>query len=107
MCLFLEFENDFSIAKNERCLPRVVDCSKFSQVFVLMLWCGDICKANFDDIFLVCFQSSCSSASSSYISEDYLSSEVDHVLDRVVKDFIDEAAAIVSSENILYVYLFT
>jgi hypothetical protein len=55
----------------------------------------------------VCFQSSCSSASSSYISEDYLSSEVDHVLDRVVKDFIDEAAAIVSSENILYVYLFT
>jgi hypothetical protein len=48
----------------------------------------------------VCFQSSCSSASPSYISEDYLSSEVDYVLNRVVEDFIDEAAAIVASENI-------
>jgi hypothetical protein len=48
----------------------------------------------------VCFQPSCSSASSSYIFEDYLSSEVDHVLDRVVEDLIDEATAIVASENI-------
>jgi hypothetical protein len=48
----------------------------------------------------VCFQSSCSSSSPSYIFEDYLSSEVDHVLDRVVDDLIDEAAAIVASENI-------
>jgi hypothetical protein len=98
--LFLEFETNFSIAENERCLPPVVDCSKFSQVFMLLLWCGDICKANFDGIFLVCFQSSCSSASPSFISEDYLSSEMDHVLDRVVEDLIDDAAAIVASENI-------
>jgi hypothetical protein len=48
----------------------------------------------------VCFQSSCLSASPSYVSEDYLSSEVDHVLDRVVEDLIDEAASIVASENI-------
>jgi hypothetical protein len=48
----------------------------------------------------VCFQSSCSSASPSYISKDYLSSEVDHVLDRFVEDLINEAAAIVASENI-------
>jgi hypothetical protein len=65
-----------------------------------MLRYGDICKANFNGIFLVCFQSSCSSASPSYIFEDYLSSEVDHVLDRVVGDLIDEAATIVASENI-------
>jgi hypothetical protein len=31
MCLFLEFETGFSIAKNKRsCLSRIVDCSKFS-----------------------------------------------------------------------------
>jgi hypothetical protein len=48
----------------------------------------------------VCFQSSCSSASPSFIFEDYLSSEVDHVLDRVVEDLIDKVAAIVASENI-------
>jgi hypothetical protein len=67
----------------------------------LCLYCDvDICRANFDGIFLVRFQSSCSSDSPSYISEDYLSSEVDHVLDRVVEDLIDEAAAIVASENI-------
>jgi hypothetical protein len=35
----------------------------------------------------------------SYVFEDYLSSEVDHVLDRVVEDLIDEAAAVVASEN--------
>jgi hypothetical protein len=32
---------------------------------------------------------------------------VDYVLNRVVEDFIDEAAAIVASENIWYVYLLT
>jgi hypothetical protein len=32
---------------------------------------------------------------------------VDHVLDKVVEDLIDEAAAIVASENIWYVYLLT
>jgi hypothetical protein len=48
----------------------------------------------------VCFQSLCSSASSSFISEDYLSSEVDQVLDRVVEDLIDEAATIIVLENI-------
>jgi hypothetical protein len=48
----------------------------------------------------VCFQSSCLSASPSFISEDYLSSEVDQVLDRVVENLIDEATAIVASENI-------
>jgi hypothetical protein len=46
------------------------------------------------------FQSSCSSASPSYVSEDYLSSDLDHVLDRVVEDLIDEAAVVVASENI-------
>jgi hypothetical protein len=107
MCLFLEFKTEFSIAENKRCLPRVVDCSKFSQVFVLLLWCGDICIANFNGIFFACFQSSCSSASPSYVSEDYLSSEVDHILDRVIEDLIDEAAAVVASENIWYVYLLT
>jgi hypothetical protein len=48
----------------------------------------------------VYFQSLCSSALPSYISKDYLSSEVDHVLDRVVEDLIDKAATIVASENI-------
>jgi hypothetical protein len=57
-------------------------------------------KRIFDGIFLVCFQSSCLSASPSFIFEDYLSSEVDQVLDRVVEDLIDEAATIVASENI-------
>jgi hypothetical protein len=57
-------------------------------------------KVIFDGIFIVCFQSSCSSASPSYIFEDYLSSEVDHVLDKVVEDLIDEAAAIIASEII-------
>jgi hypothetical protein len=55
---------------------------------------------NFDSIFLVCFQSSCSSASPSFIFEDCLSSEVDQVLDKVVEDLIDEAAAIVALENV-------
>jgi hypothetical protein len=55
---------------------------------------------NFEGIFLVCFQSSCSSASPIFISEDYLSLEVDQVLDRVVEDLIDEAAAIVALEKV-------
>jgi hypothetical protein len=49
----------------------------------------------------MCLQSSCSSASPSYVFKDYLSSEVDHVLDRVVEDLIDEAAAaVVTLENV-------
>jgi hypothetical protein len=48
----------------------------------------------------VCFRSSCSSASPSYVFEDFLSSEVDDILDRVVQDLIGEAAAIVASENV-------
>jgi hypothetical protein len=48
----------------------------------------------------VCFQSSCSSASPSYVFEGYLSSEMDHVLDKVVEDLIEEAAAVVALENI-------
>jgi hypothetical protein len=48
----------------------------------------------------VCFQYSCSSASPSYVSENYLSLEVDHVLDRVVEDLIDEATTVVALENI-------
>jgi hypothetical protein len=48
----------------------------------------------------VCFQSSCSSASPSYVFEDYLSLEVDHVLDRVVEDLINKATTVVASENV-------
>jgi hypothetical protein len=36
----------------------------------------------------------------SFVSEGYLSSEVDHVLDRVIEDLIDEAASVVASENV-------
>jgi hypothetical protein len=36
----------------------------------------------------------------SYVSEDYLSSEMDHVLDRVVEDLIGEEVAVVASENV-------
>jgi hypothetical protein len=32
---------------------------------------------------------------------------VDHVLDRVVEDLIDEATTVVALENIWYVYLLT
>ena len=51
-------------------------------------------KLYFDTLI---FQSSCSSASPSFVSEDFLRSEVDHVLDRVVEDLICEAATIVAS----------
>jgi hypothetical protein len=80
------------------CLMLLIAANFLTYLFLCC--CGEIWKANFDGIFLVCFQSSCSSASPSYISEDYLSSEVDHILDKVVEDLIDEAAAIVASENI-------
>ena len=48
---------------------------------------------------LVFFQSSCSSASPSFVSEDFLRSKVDHMLDKVVEDLISEAATIVASES--------
>jgi hypothetical protein len=36
--MFLEFETEFSIVENKRsCLPRIVDCNKFSQVSLLSL----------------------------------------------------------------------
>jgi hypothetical protein len=41
----------------------------------------------------------CSKASPNFVSEDFLCSEVDHVLDKVVKDLISEAATIVVSES--------
>lgn len=44
------------------------------------------------------FQSSCSSASPSFIFDDFVSSEVDRVLDKVVDDLISEATNIVASE---------
>jgi hypothetical protein len=39
MYLFLEFETDFSIAENKRCLSRVVDCSNFLRYLCL---CCDV-----------------------------------------------------------------
>ena len=45
------------------------------------------------------FQSSCSSASSSFVSEDFLCSEVDRVLDKVVEDLISDATTIVALES--------
>ena len=49
-------------------------------------------------IFLF-FQSSCSSASPSFVSEDFLGLEVDRVLDKVVEDLISEAATIGAFES--------
>jgi hypothetical protein len=45
------------------------------------------------------FQSSCSSASPSCISEDFLRCKVDEVLDRVVEELISEAAFFVASKS--------
>ena len=53
-------------------------------------------KSCFDTLI---FQSSCSSASPNFVSEDFLCSEVDRVLDKVVEDLISEAATIVASES--------
>ena len=50
-------------------------------------------------LILLFFQSLCSSASPSFASEDFLCSEVDRVLDKVVEDLISEAATIVDSES--------
>ena len=44
-------------------------------------------------------QSACSIASPSYVSEDFLRSKVDHMLDKVVEDLISEAKTIVASES--------
>ena len=49
-------------------------------------------------IFLF-FQSSCSSALPSFVSKDFLGSEVDRVLDKVVEDLISEAATIETSKS--------
>jgi len=53
-------------------------------------------KLYFDTLI---FQSSCSSALPSFVSEDVLCSEVDRVLDEVVEDLIGEATTIVASES--------
>ena len=53
-------------------------------------------KLYFDTLI---FQSSCSSVSPSFVSEDFLCSEVDRVLDKVVEDLISEAAAIIALES--------
>jgi len=50
-------------------------------------------------LILLFFQSSCSSASPSFVSEDFLCSEVDRVLDKVDEDLISEAATIVAFES--------
>ena len=50
-------------------------------------------------LILLFFLSSCSSASPSFVSEDFLSSEVDRVLDKVVEDLISEATTIVTFES--------
>jgi hypothetical protein len=47
----------------------------------------------------VFFQSSCSSASLSYVSEDFLRCKVDRMFDRVVEDLISEAATIVALKS--------
>ena len=49
-------------------------------------------------IFLF-FQSSCSSVSPSFVSEDFLGSEVDRVLDKVIEDLISDAVTIVASKS--------
>ena len=50
-------------------------------------------------LIFVFFQSLCSSASPSFVSENFLGSELDRVLDKVVEDLISEAATIVASES--------
>ena len=50
-------------------------------------------------LIFLSFQSSCSSASSSFVSEDFLGLEVDRVLDKVVEDLISEAATIETSKS--------
>jgi hypothetical protein len=98
--LFLDFECKNFIAGNKKCcLPRIVDFSEISQV----VYCGTsfffvvmICKV----IVAFCiFQSSCSSASPSCVSEEFLRCKVDQVLDRVVEELISEAAIFVALES--------
>ena len=50
-------------------------------------------------LILLFFLSSCSSASPSFVSKDFLGSDVDCVLDKVVEDLISEAATILASES--------
>ena len=53
-------------------------------------------------LIFVFFQSLCSSASPSFVSENFLGSELDRVLDKVVEDLISEAAAIVAVDSIIW-----
>ena len=50
-------------------------------------------------LILLFFQSLCSSASPSFVYEDFLRPEVDRILDKVVEDLISEAATIVVFES--------
>ena len=88
MYAILDFESKNLIAENKKpCLPRVVDFSKFSQAIVYF---------SFSAFFVMIFELdklSCSSASPSFVSEDFLCSEVDRVLDKVVEDLISEVVA--------------
>jgi hypothetical protein len=97
--LLLDFECKTFVAGNKkRCLPRIIDFSEISRV----VYCGTsffvvmICKV----IVAFCiFQSSCSSASPSCVSKEFLWCKVDQVLDRVVEELISEAAFFVASES--------
>ena len=101
--LILDFESKNLIAENKRSyFPHVVDFSKFSQVvvnfslFPFLSWYLNVISHAFD---ILIFRSSCSSASPSFVSKDFLGSEVDRVLDKVVEDLISEAAAIIALES--------
>ena len=102
MYAVLDFESKNLIAKNKRSyFPHVVDFSKFSQVvvnftlFSFLSWYMNVIS---HALILLFFQSSCSSASPSFVSEDFLCSEVDRVLDKVVEYLISEATTIVASQ---------
>jgi len=101
MYAVLDFESKNLIAENKKpCLPRVVDFGKLSQVIVYFLFSPlFVMMFELDKLYFgtLIFQSSCSSASLSFVSEDFLCSEVDRVLDRVIEYLICEAATIVAS----------
>ena len=103
MYAVLDFESKNLIAKNKKpCLSCVVDFDKLSQVIVYFLFSPlfvmmfELDKLYFDTLI---FQSSCSSASPSFASEDIICLEVDHVLDKVVEDLISDATTIVALES--------
>jgi hypothetical protein len=95
----LDFEcKNFITGNKKYCLPRIVDFSGVSQVgycgtsFFIVIICEVIAA------FCI-FQSSCSSASSSCVSEEFLRCKVDEVLDRVVEELNNEAAFFVASKS--------